>query len=315
MIPTASDWQELADLLKPGTFRPQDPVNLFETMPTQDAGDEVAAFHLADIERRWDAAQCNKTWQWMWAHHGYRAFVTIVLKRRARNLSNRSDGSKPFEMRIWLAERYAKALDAQSLYQPRRYVRLRSSYDPSGIRMDRTVATAMAGALGSDDWKARHKALCDALKHVRKARETVAFMLPAERDVKAAEAEADARIQWSNEERSADASTRNLEREERRLEREITAATAMKTRNGQIRWFLDSIFRELRTNNCGTTTGLRRLVEMLDPESSVSDDTIGRILAGARKREAKRDAEISAWLAKQRKERSTNDAPQKAAKK
>lgn len=309
MIPTAGEWRELVELLRPGSFRPRN-FDGFESMPAKDAADVIGAVHLEDMTRRVEAAQHNTTWKWMQAHHGYRAFLSSVQKQIERSVPNCSGESKTFDAQSWLAARYMEQMD-----RGRESIRLSAHYDSLRIRRDRAIAEALAGALGSDDWTARHKALCHALKHVRKAREAVAFMLPTNDDAELEELawqidevalrddsgrlfEIMARRQ-AREAHSLIAFTGRLEREEGRLRSEIQSAAAMKTLNGQIRWFLVSIFGQLRTCNCGTTTGLRRLVEMLDPESSVSDDTIRRIRTEAVKREARATADFAAWQAKE----------------
>ena len=320
MIPTAGEWREIAQLLEPGSFYSHR-VDGFDTMPAEAAADVMAAFHLESMERRWKEMQGNQAWNWMRAHHGYKAFWSSVHKKLDRMAQNASGNSNPVDSRTWYAARYMRQVEER-----RDMARLSAHFDPLSIRLDRAIANAMKTALSFDAWKLKHKALSRALKHVEKAREALASMLVSNekaelgelalrQDAVAVRADlehiSEIMAQTSSRaERAISPVINRLEREVERLKHEIAHAEVLKTRNGQIREFLFSICYDLRVSNCGTTTGLRRLVEMLDPESSVSDDTIGRILTEARKREAKRDAALDAWIAKTEAKRVLRDAPQ-----
>lgn len=293
MTPTADEWEELATLLdlRKTSWEERD---IFSETPIKALADRLASVHLEDIARRKDAAGKNNAWQWMQAHHGYKAFRRSAWKQLERDRVKRGEAQQDSDGHAYLAAHYRERVEAFTRHGKCLIANhpsvLGRDWEPLDMRWAQSVASSAADATNLGNWVVRHKALCDARKYVRKAREAIARVLPPDttNDVPHVASEHIQRVHPSIRElRGGLGRDRDLEEVEKRLDDEIKDAATMKTRNGQIRWFLQSLHINLGTRLCGTTAGLRRLIELVDPESSVSDDTIGRIRKEALKREAR----------------------------
>lgn len=292
MTPTADEWEELATLLNPrqSSWEERD---IFRETPIEALADRLASAHLEDVAHRKDAAGKNSAWQWMQAHHGYKAFQRSAWKLLERDRIKRGEAEQDSDGNAYLAAHYRKRVADHTRHGECLIVNhpsvLCRDWEPLEMRWAYSVASSAAEATNLSNWAARHKALCDARKHVRKAREAIARVLPpgTPNDAPHVASEHIRRVYPSIQRlRGGRGRDRDLEVVEKRLDDEIKDAATMKTRNGRIRWFLQSLHINLGTRLCGTTAGLRRLIELVDPESSVSDDTIGRIRKEAVEREA-----------------------------
>lgn len=281
MIPTADKWLELAKLLRPGTFLWYDHPD-FENMPAKEAAGILAAFHVSDHERRREAAKSHSAFQWMKAQGGYKAFVMKSEKQQVTKA----------HCELWAtADPQACLAQCYAQWQLKKFqrdlIQLWAGWDSLAVRRDRVIAQAMAEAL-RDDWPERLRGLRAAQKAVQKAQEALAGLQSPE----AIKAEA---FLASVGAESADGKIdRLLKSKEQQLAHDIAATAKRKTKTGQAHIFLDSLLTGLRADDCGVPAGLRRLVEMMNPDSEVSEDTIRRVIKNARRRAVRRMANRTA---------------------
>jgi len=287
--PTLSELEELIQLLEPGRLDANE-IRLLQGLPIEEVAGRLASFHLEDQERRKSETLHNSAWQWIAAHSGYKAFVANASKKLLRGKPMHTDMHERRDPHAVLAAQYLKRLHRYEGRDDRfddRF-RLRDYLEPFGFIWVRAVTHALLETMGATPHM-RQKVFSTAIRHVEKAREAISVLLDSDVVTRGA-------ITIAN----------GLDRSRRQLDQATARAARMKPRHGRARAFLETFIDKAGTNYCGSTAGLRRLVELVDPDSEISDDTIGRIVKKAREREER----WSAYFAKQEQTKQNGD-PQK----
>jgi hypothetical protein len=277
--PTLSELQELAGILIPHPVERRRAESLGQ-LPKEEFAEQVALHYLEDAVRRMDELSRHRAWRWIKSHPSYMVFLETALKKYRRRKHAHVDQEPTSaddyarvkaKYKHWAEHRVSIALE--SIYGTGNF--LARWAEPIELRWALAVANALVASMYAISPRLLKKALQDARRHVRKAREAF-FVL----DVVEA---------GGSNLRNIDSMLKQLDGS---LKGEIEEEKGRALNNVRSRRFLEVFICELGTQICGTKAGLRRLAEIADPESTISDDTIHRIIKAEEKREKEREASL-----------------------